>query len=83
MLRVLSQIIGEDKRDFAERYADKVEAKKNARGYKNYSAFVVWCALWDDLKQYTIGQAKADAETLAAVEALRAAVEARKQARTK
>lgn len=80
MLRVLSQIIGEDKRDFAERYADKVEAKKNARGYAKYSAFVVWLALWDDLRTYTLGQAKADANVLKAVEELRAAVEARKNA---
>lgn len=78
ILTVLAAIIGDDKRDFAERYADKVEAKRIARKYTKYSAYVVWLALWDDLKAYTMGQAKADAQILAAIETLKAAADARK-----
>lgn len=71
---VLRAIIGNDKRDFAERYADKVKEKAKSYGRTNYTPFIVWRVLWEDLKLYTRGQAKADAETAEAVEKLRAAM---------
>lgn len=75
VLQVVSHILGDDKRDFAERYAAKVKKafEGNAR-LSNYTDFLVWRVLWDDLKKYTRGEAKANAEICAAIERIKAAM---------
>jgi len=75
VLQVVSHILGNDKRDFAERYAAKVKSafESNERA-RNYTDFLVWRVLWEDLKKYTRGEAKANAEICAAIERINAAM---------
>lgn len=75
VLQVVSHILGNDKRDFAERYAAKVKSafESNERA-RNYTDLLVWRVLWDDLKKYTRGEAKANAEVCAAIERINAAM---------
>jgi len=76
VLKVVSFILGDDKRDFAERYAAKVKKafESNAR-LSNYTDFLVWRVLWEDLKQYTKGQAKENTEISEAIERIKAALD--------
>lgn len=75
---ILQKIIGENKRDFAEIYADRVRKLAKEKGAQRFTAFLVWRVLWQDLKQYTKGQAKYDAAAADAIEKLQSAIEKRK-----
>lgn len=80
ILRPLSHILGENKRDFAETYADKVKKAAKEKGKTKYTAFLVWGVLWQGLRAYTCGQMKADPETAQAVAVLADAMEKRQKA---
>lgn len=70
LLVVLSRVIGKDKREFAEMYANRVKKYATEKGNDKFTAFMVWRVLWKDLKKYTTGEMKADKETSEAVEKL-------------
>lgn len=73
-LQVLSVAIGENKREFAEIYADRVRAYVSEKGGTKYTQYAVWRVLWEDLKKVTAAEYANNPQIITACKQLQTAV---------
>lgn len=78
-LQVLSIAIGENKREFAEIYADRVRAYVSEKGGTKYTQFAVWRVLWEDLRKVTAAEYANNPQIITACKQLQNAVSERAQ----